>query len=61
MHISARKCRVLSDIIELLSADYADSRDLRSTIGGSLLDLLDADLYKETITDRRNTLTNLYA
>jgi len=26
-----------------------------------LLDLLDADLYKETITDRRNTLTNRYA
>jgi len=45
VHVSARKCRVLSDIIELLSADYADSRDLRSTIGGSLLDLLDADLY----------------
>lgn len=45
MHISARKCRVLSDIIELLSADYADSGDLRSAIGGSLLDLLDADLY----------------
>ena len=45
MHISARKYRVLSGIIELLSADYADSRDLRSRIGGSLLDLLDADLY----------------
>ncbi|MFG3591242.1 LuxR C-terminal-related transcriptional regulator [Bradyrhizobium sp. RDI18] len=45
MHISARKHRVLSGIIELLSADYADSRDLRRTIGESLLDLLDADLY----------------
>jgi len=45
MHIGARKYRVLSDIIERLSADYTDSRDLRSTIGGSLLDLLDADLY----------------
>src|SRR5215212_3179618 len=45
MHIGARKYRVLSDIIELLSADYTDSRELRSTIGRSLLDLLDADLY----------------
>lgn len=45
MHIGARKYRVLSDIIERLSADYTDSRDLRSSIGGSLLDLLDADLY----------------
>lgn len=45
MHIGARKYRVLSDIIERLSADYTDSRDLRSAIGGSLLDLLDADLY----------------
>src|SRR4051812_12932758 len=45
MHIGARKYRVLSDIIELLSADYIDGRDLRRSIGGSLLDLLDADLY----------------
>jgi len=45
MHISAKKYRVLSGIIELLSADYADSRDLRTAIGGSLLDLLDAELY----------------
>jgi hypothetical protein len=36
MHIGARKYRVLSDIIERLSADYTDSRDLRSSIGGSL-------------------------
>jgi len=39
-------------------------RQLRSTIGGSLLDLLDADLYKETIADGRgphNTRTNRHA
>jgi DNA-binding CsgD family transcriptional regulator len=45
MHISAKKHRVLSQLIEQLSADYADSGALRATIGSSLLDLLDADLY----------------
>jgi hypothetical protein len=59
MHISARKCRVLSDIIELLSADYGDSRDLRSTIGGSLLDLLEADLcMRLTFGTRRSGRSN---
>jgi DNA-binding CsgD family transcriptional regulator len=43
----------LSDIIELLSADYADNGDLRSTIGGSLLDLLDADLYASYLWNPR--------
>ena len=45
MHMGTKKRRILSDIIGLLSADHADSRDLRTTIGRSLLDLLDADLY----------------
>jgi DNA-binding CsgD family transcriptional regulator len=49
MHISARKYRVLSGIIELLSADHADSRDLRTAIGKSLLNLLDAELYASYI------------
>jgi DNA-binding CsgD family transcriptional regulator len=54
MHIGARKYRVLSDIIERLSADYTDSRDLRSSIGGSLLDLLDADLYASYVWNPQN-------
>ncbi len=54
MYIGAKKYRVLSDIIELLSADYADSRDLRRTIGGSLLDLLDADLYASYVWNPQN-------
>src|SRR3954471_4943159 len=54
MHIGARKYRVLSDIIERLSADYTDSLDLRSSIGGSLLDLLDADLYASYVWNPQN-------
>ena len=54
MHIGARKYRVLSEIIERLSADYTDSRDLRSSIGGSLLDLLDADLYASYVWNPQN-------
>jgi len=54
MHIGARKYRVLSDIIERLSADYTDSRDLRRSIGGSLLDLLDADLYASYVWNPQN-------
>ena len=54
MHIGARKFRVLSDIIERLSADYTDSRDLRSSIGGPLLDLLDADLYASYVWNPQN-------
>jgi DNA-binding CsgD family transcriptional regulator len=54
MYIGARKYRVLSDIIERLSADYTDSRDLRSSIGGSLLDLLDADLYASYVWNPQN-------
>ena len=54
MLIGARKHRVLSDIIERLSADYTDSRDLRSSIGGSLLDLLDADLYASYVWNPQN-------
>src|SRR5437667_4517267 len=45
MHISAQKHRMLSGLIELLSADYPDGKTLRAAIGTSLLDLLDADLY----------------
>ena len=45
MHISAQKHRMLSGLIELLSADYPDGKALRAAIGTSLLDLLDADLY----------------
>jgi DNA-binding CsgD family transcriptional regulator len=53
MHISAGKHRVLSGVIELLSADYADSHDLRRSIGESLLDLLDADLYASYVWNPR--------
>lgn len=45
MHLSTRKSRILSRVIGLLSADHADGRDLRTVIGASLLDLLDADFY----------------
>jgi DNA-binding CsgD family transcriptional regulator len=45
MHLSTKKSRILSRVIGLLSADHADGRDLRTAVGGSLLDLLDADFY----------------
>ncbi len=49
MYISARKCGVLMRLIETLAADYADSIELRSAIGRSLLDLLDADFYSSYV------------
>lgn len=45
MHMGTKKRRILSDVIGLLSADHANNRDLRTTIGTSLLELLDADVY----------------
>ena len=45
MHMGTKKRRILSDVIGLLSADHASSSDLRTTIGTSLLELLDADLF----------------
>jgi DNA-binding CsgD family transcriptional regulator len=45
MYVSAEKRRALSRLIELLAADHADSANLRAAIGGSLLELLEADLY----------------
>ena len=45
MHVSTRKHRTLSRLIGMLSADHASSRDLRTAIGPSLLELLDADFY----------------
>ena len=45
MHIGARKYRVLSDIIELLSADLPTAGICEARSAESLLDLLDADLY----------------
>lgn len=45
MQISAKKQRILSDIIGMLSAEHRTGRELRAAIGPSLLDLLDADFY----------------
>ena len=45
MQISTEKQRILSDMIALLSAEHASGQDLRTAIGASLLDLLDADFY----------------
>lgn len=45
MQISTKKQRILSGVIGLLSANHATSQDLRTAIGPSLLDLLDADFY----------------
>lgn len=57
MHMGTKKRRILSDVIGLLSADHASSRDLRTMIGQSLLDLLDADLYASYVW---NPLTGLF-
>jgi DNA-binding NarL/FixJ family response regulator len=45
MRISTSKQRTLSRVIGLLSAEHATGQDLRTSIGASLLDLLDADFY----------------
>lgn len=45
MQISREKQRILSGMIALLSAEHASGQDLRTAIGASLLDLLDADFY----------------
>src|SRR5689334_559335 len=45
MQISAQKQRILSGVIGLLSAEHETGRQLRTAIGPSLLDLLDADFY----------------
>ncbi len=45
MQISTKKQRILSGIIGLLSAEHGSGQELRTVIGPSLLDLLDADFY----------------
>ena len=45
MQINTRKQRILSGIIGLLSAEHGTGQELRTAIGPSLLDLLDADFY----------------
>jgi DNA-binding CsgD family transcriptional regulator len=56
MHLSTRKHRILSRTIELFSADHASSQDLRTSIGASLLDLLDADLYASYVWNSQNAM-----
>jgi DNA-binding CsgD family transcriptional regulator len=45
MQISAKKQRILSGVIGLLSSQHGTGQELRTAIGPSLLDLLDADFY----------------
>ncbi|MBI5321839.1 LuxR family transcriptional regulator [Bradyrhizobium sp.] len=45
MQISTGKRRILSRIIGLLSSEHASSQELRTAIGASILELLDADFY----------------
>ena len=59
MHMGTKKRRILSDIIGMLSADHADSRNLRTSIGPSLLDLLDADLYSSYVWNAQSGLFEL--
>lgn len=56
MHMGTKKRRILSDVIGLLSADHASSRDLRTTIGTTLLELLDADVYASYLWNSQTSL-----
>lgn len=56
MHMGTKKRRILSDVIGLLSADHASSHDLRTTIGTSLLELLDADVYASYLWNSQTSL-----
>jgi DNA-binding CsgD family transcriptional regulator len=53
MQITTKKHHVLSSIIGLLSAEHLSNRDLRISIGGALLDLLDADFYASYVWNAR--------
>src|SRR4051794_12105973 len=59
MHISTQKQRILSRTIELLAADHASSQALRMSIGASLLELLDADLYASYVWNPQSGMFEL--